>query len=126
MNKPEDDAPATNADIDKFVTWYAGHRRIAPLDKDDMRVWWYNALRGVTVGELRNAARRLKAFKSDLVLAPHQVWALCKSKATERSIRKFNELRERITKPGSRSSEDKDTKRHQYSPEHSRAGENHD
>lgn len=89
-----DETPVSQAHVTKFLDWYSP---LVNLQKfDGMLNWWTNALNTLTLGELRNGMRSVQRFSKATQLTPPQFWALCKNKADEKSIERFNVMRRKL------------------------------
>lgn len=97
-----DNTPVTPEHVAKFLAWYRTQCRVPHyLGMEDH---WCNALHTLTLGELRNGVRTLKAWSRVTYLDPPRFWQLCKKPRTEETERRFNRMRQIL-----RSKQDADT-----------------
>ena len=92
--KEPDSTPLTRQHVEKFLAWYRQRNGTRPFPGE--ADWWTNALHTLTLGDLRNGMRALQRFSKTTALEPPQFWSLCKSRADEKSIERFNAMRRKL------------------------------
>lgn len=95
MSAEEPDSTQVNpTHVRDFLAWYQKRTGMKGIDLSPE--WWHNALRTLTLGELRNGIRSYQRFDSKLRLSPVEFWGLCKGKQDQRSIERFRQMRQAL------------------------------
>jgi len=93
-----DDTPVTPQHVRQFLDWYSMLIRIPRFVGN--HDWWVKSMKGMTLGDLRKGMRIVKRFDHRMILDPAQFVAICKGKANELSIQRFNQLRQMVKEKG--------------------------
>ena len=94
MTRESDDVEVTREHVRVFLEWYGA--RVPVSHYPGIDEIWFNALHTLTLGDLRHGMREFQRFTSRITLTPPQFWGLCTGRASELSIQRFNEMREKI------------------------------
>ena len=113
-NEP-DTTPVNQQHIADFLAWYRLQVQGPARDIAFAKEWWFNALRSLTLGQLREGIRCYRRFDSKLMLSPVEFHGLCTGTKDERAIAEFHRMREMV-----RNAPEIPTKKQQWKQEYVR------